>query len=180
MNSTVSKSPFTSLFFSYCSCFQELLKYNYCWVINYPKLSDVKPLFCNTCKFGGSEIQTRHGRGMVCLCSMISQAPHCKEWVEQWGQISGGFVPHISDVWAGMTQSWAQLGLSPQPPQHCGWVLKQTLLGPSIPRESSRSSLVLEPNPPHPPLPPTSLPTSLINSLLLYFIFRVIIRIPKF
>ena len=71
--------------------------------------------------------------------------------MEQWGQISGGFVPHISDVWAGMTQSWAQLGLSPQPPQHCGWVLKQTLLGPSIPRESSRSSLVLEPPPPPPP-----------------------------
>lgn len=67
MNSTVSKSPFTSLFFSYCSCFQELLKYNYCWVIKYPKLSDVKPLFCNTNLVDQKFRQDMEGGWFVCV-----------------------------------------------------------------------------------------------------------------
>lgn len=49
---------------------------------------------------------------MACLCSMISQASRGWGLVVQWGQISGGFVIHMSDVWAGVTQSGAQLGLN--------------------------------------------------------------------
>lgn len=54
--------------------------------------------------------------GMACRCSMIYIKLHIAggEW-NSVGQISGVSVPHISDVWAGVTQSWAHLGPSLEP-----------------------------------------------------------------